>query len=155
MKDLKSEALNKKIDWKANRELAKANYLIHTDAVKNFIVPTINEKQRKYIYAEEADLLNVALFGMTAKEWEKDNPELAKNGNIRDNADLLHLIILNNLENINSELIKMNLSQTDRIIRLNDAAKEQMRILKDNNNIKKIELFEKQVNKVNTMIESK
>lgn len=151
----KSEALNKKIDWKANRELAKANYLIHTDAVKNFIVPTINEKQRKYIYAEEADLLNVALFGMTAKEWEKDNPELAKNGNIRDNADLLHLIILNNLENINSELIKMNLSQTDRIIRLNDAAKEQMRILKDNNNIKKIELFEKQVNKVNTMIESK
>ena len=100
----KNEAYQNKIDWHANRVLAKAKYIIHTDAIKNTIVPILTEKQKKYVYAEEADVLNVALFGMTAKEWREINPELK--GNIRDYTDLLHLVILNNLENINAELIE-------------------------------------------------
>lgn len=79
--------------------------------------------KKKYIYAEEADVLNVALFGITAKEWRTRNPELAKDGNIRDYTDLIHLIILNNLENINAELIELGMSREERLIRLNVAAK--------------------------------
>ena len=89
----KNEAYQNKIDWHVNRVLAKANYIIHTDAIKSIIVPTLTEKQKKFIYAEEADVLNVALFGMTAKEWRESNPELAIKGNIRDYTDLLHLVI--------------------------------------------------------------
>ena len=96
----KNEAYHEKIEWHANRVLAKTNYLVHTDAIKNYIVPLLTEKQIQYVYAEEADVLNVALFGMTAKEWRKVNPELAKEGNIRDYTDLVHLVILNNLENV-------------------------------------------------------
>ena len=92
-----NEAYQEKIDWQANRLLSKLNYVVHTDAVKTYIVPTLTEEQKKFVYAEEADVLNVALFGMTAKEWRKSNPELAKKGNIRDYTDLLHLVILNNL----------------------------------------------------------
>lgn len=126
----KSEAYNNKIEWHANRLLSKANYLVHTNAIKNYIVPTVTDKQIKFVYASEADVLNVALFGMMAKEWRDLNPKL--DGNIRDNTDLLHLIILSNLENINAELIKMNISQSERLIRLNDIAKNQMKILKNN-----------------------
>lgn len=93
----KNEAYQNKIEWHANRVLAKANYLVHTNAIKNVIVPTLTDKQKRFIYADEADILNVALFGMTAKEWRESNPELADNGNIRDYTDLLHLVILNNL----------------------------------------------------------
>ncbi len=125
----KNEAYQNKIDWQVNRLLAKANYLIQTDAIKNNIVPTITEKQKRFVYAEEADVLNVALFGMTAKDWREDNPELSRTGNIRDYTDLFHLIILNNLENINAELIRNGLSQPDRLERLNQIAKEQMNIL--------------------------
>ena len=100
-----NEAFQNKLEWHANRILAKANYIIHTDAIKNNIVPSLTDKQKNFIYAEEADVLNVALFGMTAKEWRVQNPELADDGNIRDYTDLLHLIILNNLENINATLI--------------------------------------------------
>ena len=125
----KDEAYRNKIDWQANRLLAKVNYLVHTNAVKNFIVPKLTEQQKRFVYAEEADVLNVALFGMTAKEWRDNNPELAENGNIRDYTDLFHLIILNNLENINAELIKTGLSQSARLVRLNEIAKEQMQIL--------------------------
>ena len=92
----KNEAYQSKIDWHANRVLAKVNYLVHTDAIKNTIVPTLTEKQKKFVYASEADVLNVALFGMTAKEWRENNPDLATKGNIRDYTDLLHLIILSN-----------------------------------------------------------
>lgn len=106
----KNESYQQKLEWHANRMLSKANYIIHTDAIKNNIIPTLTEKQKNLVYAEEADVLNMALFGMTAKEWRDNNPELAKKGNIRDFTDLLHLIILNNLENINAELIKNNLS---------------------------------------------
>lgn len=92
-----NEAYQNKIDWQANRILSKLNYVVHTDAVKNYIVPTLTEAQKKFVYAEESDVINVALFGMTAKEWRERNPKLAENGNIRDYTDLLHLVILNNL----------------------------------------------------------
>lgn len=133
------EAYRNQIQWHANRILTKANYLVHTDAIKNYIVPELTEHQKKFIYAEEADVLNVALFGMTAKEWRRQNPELAKEGNIRDYTDLMHLIILNNLENINAELIGLGMSQEERLIRLNCSAKKQVDLLKDNSSIKELE----------------
>ena len=127
----RNEAYQNKIDWNANRLLSKANYLIHTEAVKNYIIPELTDKQIKFVYAEEADVLNVALFGMTAKEWRDKNPDLADKGNIRDYTDLLHLIILSNLENINAKLIEMNLSQSERLVSLNKTAREQMNLLKN------------------------
>ena len=142
----KNEAYQSKLEWHANRILAKANYIIHTDAIKNNIVPNLTDKQKNFIYAEEADVLNVALFGMTAKEWRAENPELADNGNIRDYTDLLHLIILNNLENINATLIKKGILQKERLITLNEMAKTQIEILSRNKSIKKLESLEKKVN---------
>ena len=133
----KSEAYNSKVEWHANRLLSKANYLVHTDAIKNYIVPSVTDKQIKFIYASEADVLNVALFGMTAKEWRILNSNL--DGNIRDYTDLLHLIILSNLENINAELIKMNISQSERLVRLNNIAINQMNILKNNKSFVELE----------------
>ena len=135
----KNEAYQNKIEWHANRVLAKANYLVHTNAIKNVIVPTLTDKQKRFIYADEADILNVALFGMTAKEWRESNPKLADNGNIRDYTDLLHLVILNNLENINAELIKMNIPQSERLIRLNATARKQIELLQNNKNIKALD----------------
>jgi len=147
-----NEAYQEKIDWQANRILSKLNYVVHTDAVNNYIVPTLTEAQKKFVYAEEADVLNVALFGMTAKEWRESNPELAKNGNIRDYTDLLHLVILNNLQNTNAELIEEKVPQSERLVRLNNSARRQMKVLKDNNNIKDLELLQKQVNEENNLI---
>ena len=147
-----NEAYQEKIDWQANRILAKLNYVVHTDAVKAYIVPTLTDAQKKHIYAEEADVLNVALFGMTAKEWRESNPELAKNGNIRDYTDLLHLVILNNLENTNAELIEAKVPQNERLVRLNNSARRQMKVLKDNKTIKDLELLQKQVNEDNNLI---
>ena len=93
---------------------------------------------------------------MTAKEWREDNPELAKNGNMRDYTDLLHLIILNNLENTNAELIRMNIKQSDRLIQLNESARNQMESLKNNKNIKELEVLQHQVNEDNKyLIENK
>ena len=138
----RNEAYQNRIDWHANRVLAKVNYVVHTDAIKSIIVPTLTEKQKKFVYAEEADVLNVALFGITAKEWRELNPNIADRGNIRDYTDLLHLVILNNLENINAELIKLKIPQNERLIKLNDVARTQMEILKNNksfNNLKYIE----------------
>ena len=134
-----NEAYQNKIEWHANRILSKVNYLIHTDAIKNNIVPNLTDKQKSFIYAEEADVLNVALFGMTAKEWRDRNPIMAKSGNIRDYTDLLHLIILNNLENINAQLIKNGLGQKERLITLNETAKSQIKVLSNNRNIKELE----------------
>ena len=147
------EAYRNKIEWHASRVLTKINYLVHTDTIKKYIVPSLTEKQKQFIYAEEADILNVALFGMTAKEWRENNKELADFGNIRDYTDLLHLIILNNLENLNAELIKMDLSQSERLIKLNNSAKKQMELLKSNNNIKELKNLEDKVNKDKIMIE--
>ena len=147
-----NEAYQKKIDWQANRILSKLNYVVHTDAVKTHIVPTLTEEQKKFVYAEEADVLNVALFGMTAKEWRENNPQLAKNGNIRDYTDLLHLVILNNLQNTNAELIEEKVPQSERLVRLNNSARRQMKVLKDNKSIKDLELLQKQVNEENNLI---
>ena len=141
-----NEAYQQNLEWHANRMLAKANYLIHTDAIKNNIIPNLTEKQKNFVYAEEADVLNVALFGMTAKEWRDNNPILAEKGNIRDYTDLLHLLILNNLENINAQLIKSKISQKDRLTILNETAKEQIKILKNNKNIKGLESLENNIN---------
>lgn len=133
-----------KNEWNATRLLSKVNYVLHVDTIKNYIIPEITEEHKKMVYAEEADVLNVALFGMTAKEWKVKNPELAKKGNIRDYADLLQLVILNNLQNTNAELIKNNVSQIERIIILNKTVKNQIKILQNNKNIKKLEkLYEK------------
>ena len=152
----KDEAYQNKIDWHANRVLAKVSYIVHTDAIQSIIVPTLTEKQKKFIYAEEADVLNVALFGITAKEWRNKNPKLAENGNIRDYTDLLHLVILNNLENINAELIRMNIKQSDRLIQLNESARNQMEALRNNKNVKELEVLQQQVNEDNKyLIESK
>ena len=142
----KNEAYQNKIDWHANRVLAKVSYVVHTDAIKSIIVPTLTEKQKKFVYAEEADVLNVALFGMTAKEWRENNPNLTEDGNIRDYTDLLHLVILSNLENINAELIEMGIPQSERLVRLNDMAKKQMELLRKNKSLKNLEYIENKVN---------
>lgn len=138
----KNEAYQNKIDWHANRVLAKVSYAVHTNAIKSIIVPNLTERQKKFIYAEEADVLNVALFGMTAKEWRESNPNLAEEGNIRDYTDLLHLVILSNLENINAELIEMGIPQSERLVRLNDIAKKQMELLRKNKSFKSLEAIE-------------
>ena len=152
----RNETYQEKIEWHANRLLSKLNYVVHTDAIKKYIVPTLTEQQIKFVYANEVDVLNVALFGMTAKEWREDNPELAKNGNIRDYTDLLYLIILNNSENTNAELIRMNIKQSDRLNRLNESARNQMEALKNNKNIKELEVLQQQVNEDNKyLIDSK
>ena len=148
----KNEAYQNKIDRHANRVLAKVSYVVHTIAIKNVIVPTLTEKQKKYVYAEEADVLNVALFGMTAKEWRERNPEIADKGNIRDYTDLLHLVILNNLENINAELIEMEIPQNERLIRLNNIARKQMELLKNNKTFNNLEYMENKVNDEQTLI---
>lgn len=147
-----NEMYQQKIEWHANRLLSKLNYVVHTDAVKNYIVPTLTEEQKKFVYAEEADVLNVALFGMTAKEWRQENPELAKKGNIREYTDLLHLVILNNLENTNAEFIKLGMLQSERLISLNNSARNQMEILKNNNGIKELELLQERINENNKIL---
>ena len=133
----KNEAHQNKIEWSVKRELARTNYVIHTDAIKENIVPTLTEKQKQFIYANEADVLNVALFGMTAKEWRDNNPSLE--GNIRDYANVLQLVVLINLENLNAEMINDGISQSVRLERLNNTAKRQLRILKDNPGVKRLD----------------
>lgn len=135
-----NESYQNKINWSVRRELAKTNYRIHTDSIKENIIPTLTEKQKLYVYANEADILNVALFGMTAKEWKDKNPTL--DGNMRDYANILQLIILSNLENLNSEMIVQGLEQKVRLERLNNIAKKQYNILQNNNGIKKIEMLD-------------
>ena len=149
----KNESYQNKIDWHANRVLSKVNYVIHTDAIKSIIVPTLTEEQKKYVYADEADILNVALFGQTAKEWRINNPSISDKGNIRDYTDLLHLVILNNLESINAELIEMKISQKERLIRLNKIAKKQMDLLKNNKSFHNLKHIENKVNKEIGVIE--
>lgn len=126
------------LGWNLNRELAKINYHIHTDAIKEHIIPeNISSKASAFVYANEADVLNVALFGVTAKMWREQNPQLE--GNIRDYASLHQLIALVNLESMNAELIKMGLSQVERAVRLNKMAIEHLTILEKYNSQKKLE----------------
>lgn len=113
------------LGWNLNRELTKINYRIHTDAIKENIIPEdISRKAQSFIYATEADVLNVALFGMTAKMWREANPEAE--GNLRDGATLKQLIVLVNLESMNAELIKLGLSRNERAVRLNAMAIDQL-----------------------------
>ena len=125
---LKAEE-QKQLDWSVKRELAKINYRIHTDAIKDsIIIPLeISKEQATFVYASEADVLNVALFGMTAKEWRDKNPD--KKGNIRDYAEVSQLICLSNLENLNAYLIERGISQSERLVELNGAAIRQMKVL--------------------------
>ena len=126
---LKAEE-QKQIGWSAKRELAKLNYHIHTDAIKhNLMPPELTPAQKSFIYADEADMLNVALFGMTAAEWRKSNPELK--GNIRDYANINQLICLSNMENLNSVFINDGISQEERLERLNKIAIQQMNVLEN------------------------
>ncbi|HRI06022.1 MAG TPA: KilA-N domain-containing protein [Candidatus Dojkabacteria bacterium] len=116
------------LEWNVKRILSKVNYRIHTDAIKHNIVPKkIGKLRENFVYANEADVLNVALFGITAKEWRELNPGL--NGNIRDHATLQQLVCLTNLESLNAEYINLGLTQSERLIRLNDIAIRQMKVL--------------------------
>ena len=124
-------AEQKQIAWTAKRELSKLNYHIHTDAIKNNLIPVeVTPAQASIIYAEEADVLNVAMFGMTAKQWRDANPDLK--GNIRDYATINELICLANMENLNSVLINDGVPQGERLIKLNQIAIHQMQVLEDN-----------------------
>ena len=123
------------IGWTAKRELSKINYRIHTDAIKSHLIPDeVTKEQANIIYAEEADVLNVAMFGMTAKQWREANPELK--GNIRDYATINELICLSNMENINAVLINDGMPQAERLIKLNQIAIQQMQVLEGNNDRK-------------------
>ena len=125
------EEEQKLLGWSAKRELAKINYRIHTDAIKqNLIPPEVTPYQKSLIYADEADMLNVAMFGMTAKEWRDSHPELK--GNIRDYATINQLICLSNMENLNAVFINEGLKQSERLEKLNKIAIQQMRVLEEN-----------------------
>jgi hypothetical protein len=125
----------KAVGWTAKRELAKINYHIHTSAISRNLVPKeLSKEQINYIYASEADVLNMALFGTTAKEWRDQNPDLK--GNIRDYATINELICLSNMENINAVLINDNVSQSDRLLKLNVIAIQQMSVLQEVENRK-------------------
>jgi len=119
------------LSWNVKRLLSKANYHIHTDAIKNVILPKLNISQMKQglVYASEADLLNLVLFGCTAKQWQEANPELAKTMNIRDTATINQLIVLSNIESLNAELIKQGVSKEDRFTILRRTAEEQLAVL--------------------------
>jgi len=135
---LKEEESDKKqLDWDLQRTLSKVNYQIHTDAIKYNLIPEkITNQQIKYIYADEADLLNVALFGITAKEWRKNNPNLK--GNIRDYATTEQLVVLSNLESNNAYLIGQGISQSQRLKELNKTAISQMQSLLQSKSIKNL-----------------
>ena len=125
------EEEQRQIGWSAKRELSKINYRIHTDAIKRNIIPEeVTPQQASIIYAHEADVLNVAMFGMTAREWRDANPE--KKGNIRDYATINELICLSNMENLNAVFIDQGLPQGERLIKLNRIAIQQMRVLEEN-----------------------
>ena len=125
------EEEQKQLGWSAKRELSKINYRIHTDAIKRNIIPEeVTPQQASIIYANEADVLNVAMFGMTAKQWREANAD--KKGNIRDYATINELICLSNMENLNAVFIDQGLPQSERLIKLNQIAIQQMKVLEDN-----------------------
>lgn len=125
------------LDWNLNRTLSRINYKIHTDAIKEHIIPPyITKGQESFVYASEADVLNVALYGKTAKEWRDENPD--KEGNIRDYSSVEQLVVLANLESMNAEFIKMKLPQGERLKKLNQIAISQLRSLVGMNTIKKL-----------------
>ncbi|MEO8146391.1 MAG: KilA-N domain-containing protein [Bacteroidia bacterium] len=135
---LKADESNRlKLEWNLQRTLAKVNYRIHTDAIKeNLVPPTLSKEKINFVYADEADMLNMALFGMTAKQWKDANPKTE--GNIRDDANIEQLVVLSNMESINAVLIHQNLKQSDRLVQLNKIAITQMKSLLGNKNLKKL-----------------
>ncbi|MDR2599609.1 MAG: KilA-N domain-containing protein [Oscillospiraceae bacterium] len=134
------------LDWNVKRLLAKVNYRMHTDAIRdNLIPPELTPHQCSFVYANEADLLNTALFGMTAAEWRKSNPD--KDGNMRDHATIEQLLVLANIENINALYINNGIPQSDRIEELNKLARSQMASLLLNSNVKKLKVLESDMKK--------
>lgn len=126
------------LGWDVKRQLTKINYRIHTDSIKENLIPvSVSKRQTTIIYASEADILNVALFGKTAKEWRDENK--GKEGNIRDYCDVTQLVVLANLEGINAELIRQSLQQSERLIKLNQIAIYQMKALVNNSSVKRLE----------------
>ena len=133
---LKTEE-QKLLGWSAKRELSKINYRIHTDAIKTHLLPAeITREQASYVYADEADVLNVAMFGKTARQWREENPDLK--GNIRDYASINELICLSNMENLNAVFIEQGMPQSERLVKLNQIAIHQMHILENDNNDRKL-----------------
>ena len=132
-----NESYQKKIEWSVRRMLTKTNYKIHTDSIKDNIIPKLTDKQKQHVYADEADVINVALFGETAKEWRDKNSTLK--GNIRDYTDILHLVVLSNLEVLNANMIENNIKQSERLIKLNSVAKKELEVLINDKNIFDIE----------------
>ena len=131
------EEEQKQLGWSAKRELSKINYRIHTDAIKHNLIPAeITKAQASTVYANEADVLNVAIFGMTAKQWRDTNPDLK--GNIRDYASINELICLSNMENLNAVFIEQGMPQQERIIKLNQIAIHQMNVLESGDNDRKL-----------------
>jgi len=127
-----------KLNWDLQRTLAKVNYTIHTDAIKEQLIPKkISGKHKAIIYATEADMLNVALFGLTAASFKQQNP--SEKGNLRDQASLEQLVVLSNMESVNAVLIRQGLNQSDRLLQLNQIAITQMSSLLKNNSIKKLQ----------------
>lgn len=135
---LKEDKNNRlQLTWNLHRTLSKINYQIHTDAIKEHIIPDIlSKEQAAQVYASEADVLNVALFGKTAKQWQTENPDAE--GNMRDQATIEQLLVLANLESLNAEFIKMKLPQTDRLIKLNQTAITQLEAILGRPQIKKL-----------------
>ena len=146
-----NESYQENIEWSVRRSLSKTNYRIHTDSIKENNVPKLTEKQKQFVYANEADVINVALFGMTAKEWREANPGL--DGNIRDYTDILHLIVLSNLEVLNASMIDSNVRQGERLEKLNAIARKELSILAVDKNVIGIQEIDKQAN--NKLIENK
>ena len=135
LKEDENDRLN--LTWNLNRTLSKINYRIHTDAIKQTIIPeNITKEQAHFIYANEADVLNVALFGKTAKQWRAENP--TADGNIRDQATIEQLLVLANIESMNAEFIRMEISHSDRLLKLNQIAINQLQSLTTNPNIQKL-----------------
>ena len=138
LKDEENDRL--KLEWDTKRFLSKNNYLIHTDAIKNYVLPQSNHSKSTewLVYADEADLLNVALFGCTAKEWRDANPVLAAKQNIRDFASIAQLTVLSNLETHNAEMIKQGIDKAERFDRLKQIAEYQLRVLTEAEAIQKL-----------------
>jgi hypothetical protein len=135
LKDDENDRL--KLEWNLQRTLAKVNYTIHTDAIKQKLIPeNLSSQQKSFVYADEADLLNVALFGKTARQWRDQNPK--EKGNIRDASTIEQLVVLSNLESINAMLIKQGLSQAERLLKLNEMAISQMTSLLNHRSLKKL-----------------
>ena len=146
-----NESYQNKIEWSVRRSLSKTNYRIHTDSIKENIVPKLTDKQKMFVYANESDVINVTLFGMTAKEWRDKNPGLE--GNIRDYTDILHLVVLSNLEVLNASMIDSEIDQKQRMEKLNTIARKQLELLTNDNNIIGIQKLD-EIDK-NKLIENK